>query len=518
MRSIRLRILVVCVVLAIAGVGAWQLLPDSGVKKTPIRLGTTDVVSSLDPAVAYDAGSWALYSGLYQSLMTFNRGSSVPVPDAAKTCGFTDTGLRTFTCEMRDDLHFSNGHELTAEDVKFSLDRVLDIKNGSGPSPLLTTIKTIDVSGDKVIIHLKTRDATFASKIATGAGAIVDHTEYPAKKARTGDTVVGSGPYVLKEYKKGVTAKLEPNPQYKGAIAKTGVPIEIHYFKQPDQLNAAWKSGRLDATHRELPPEVLSQLSPGATEEHVNEVAGNEIRNLVFNVHPSAPMAKVGLRRAAANLIDRPRLAADVYEGTVEPLYSTIPQGVTGHSTAFFDAYPKVDVAKAKSLAADAGATTPVSITLGYSRTSVTDKEAAVLKKQLENGGVFKVTLAGASDWTKFQDNYTKGKYDAYALGWIADFPDADNYAQPLVGTDNSYSNGFSDSRINGLISQTQQFSDRGRTTQLFRQIQDQVADEVPLIPLWQRTDYVVTSKDISGGQYLSDGTGVWRIWELGWL
>ncbi|GAA1356337.1 ABC transporter substrate-binding protein [Streptomyces beijiangensis] len=518
MRSIRLRILMFCVVLAIVGVGAWQLLPDSGVKKTPIRVGTTDVVSSLDPAVAYDAGSWALYSEVYQSLMTFDRGSATPVPDAATSCRFEDSSLRTFSCRLRDDLHFSNGHKVTPEDVVFSFRRVLKIHNDNGPGPLLATLDTVDSAGDKITFHLKTRDATFASKIATGAGAILDHTAYPATKAREGGTVDGSGPYVLKEYKDGVSATLEPNPQYKGAIKKSGTAIAISYFKQPEQLNAAWKSGLVDVTHRELPPSVLSKLSPGAADIHVNEVSGSEIRNLVFNVHKNAPFANVALRRAAAWLVDRAQLADQVYSGTVEPLYSVIPQGLVGHSTSFFDSYPSVDVSAARKVLERAGVQTPVEMNFAYSSTSTTDAEAALLKKQLETGGLFKVKLTGVAKWQAFQDGYAAGKYDAYALGWIADYPDADNYAQPLVGTDNSLSNGFTDPEIDRLITHTQEFNDRARTAQDFRTLQDLVAKDVPLIPLWQRTDYVLTNKDVTGGQYLSDGTGVWRLWELGWI
>ncbi|WP_405777952.1 ABC transporter substrate-binding protein [Streptomyces sp. NBC_00859] len=518
MRSIRMRILAICVVLACAGIGAWQLLPDDGGKKDPIIIGTTDVVTSLDPAEAYDAGSWALYSSLYQSLMSFNVGSATPVPDAASSCEFTDDALRTFSCTMRDGLTFSNGHEVTAEDAAFSFNRVLHMKDGNGPAPLYPTLKNVDVSGNKVIFHLKSRDATFASKIATGGGAIVDHTAYPQNKGRRGNTVVGSGPYVLKSYKSGVSARLEPNPKYKGVIKKTGVPVEVRYFKQPAQLDAAWKHKDIDVAHRVMTPATLAKLSPSDPDAHVNEATGSEIRNLVFNVRKGSALADTKVRRAAAELVDRAQLSEKVYSGTVEPLYSLIPQGFTGHTTAFFDAYPKVDVAAAGRLLQQAGVQTPVKFTYAYSSTSVTDDEARTLKKQLEKGGLFKVQLDGMTDWKKFQDDYRLGKYDAYAVGWIADYPDADNYTQPLVGAGNSLYNGYDSKDVNRLIARTQQYTDRGRTSDDFKAIQDDVADDVPLVPLWQRKDYVLSSNDVSGGQYLSDGTGVWRIWELGWL
>src|SRR5690242_11502580 len=88
MRSVRMRILASLLVLAGVGVGGWQLLPSQEDTGKTIRVGTTDEITALDPAGAYDAGSWALYSNVFQSLLTYEPGSATPVPDAAQSCGF----------------------------------------------------------------------------------------------------------------------------------------------------------------------------------------------------------------------------------------------------------------------------------------------------------------------------------------------------------------------------------------------------------------------------------------------
>ncbi|NEE44223.1 peptide-binding protein, partial [Streptomyces sp. SID8455] len=113
MRSVRVRILAIFAVLVIAGVGAWQLLPTGEAKTDAITVGTSDIVTSLDPAGAYDAGSWAIYSNIYQSLMTFKPGAIVPEPDAAESCAFVGQKLQTYQCKLRDDLTFSNGRKIT---------------------------------------------------------------------------------------------------------------------------------------------------------------------------------------------------------------------------------------------------------------------------------------------------------------------------------------------------------------------------------------------------------------------
>lgn len=158
MRSIRLRILAILAVLVIAGVVAWQLLPSDEVKKDPVAVGTTDVVTSLDPAGAYDAGSWAMYSNIYQSLMTFKSGAVVPEPDAAESCGFIGQKLQTYQCKLRDDLTFSNGRKITAEDVKYSIERMIRIKTDVGPWVLFPSLKNVVADGRTVTFNLTSRD------------------------------------------------------------------------------------------------------------------------------------------------------------------------------------------------------------------------------------------------------------------------------------------------------------------------------------------------------------------------
>ncbi len=77
---------------------------------------------------------------------------------------------------------------------------------------------------------------------------------------------------------------------------------------------------------------------------------------------------------------------------------------------------------------------------------------------------------------------------------------------------------GYSSRAVDRLITDSRQFADRSRVFADFRTLQADVAQDVPLIPLWQQKEYVVTSEDVGGGQYLSDGTGVFRLWKLGWI
>jgi peptide/nickel transport system substrate-binding protein len=518
MRSVRMRILATLLVLAGVGVGGWQLLPSQDDSDRTIKVGTSDVVTSLDPAGAYDAGSWALFSNVFQSLLTFEAGGSQPVPDAAENCEFKGSDLRTYRCKLREGLTFPSGREMTAEDVKYSFDRVKKIKSEVGPSSLLDTLKSVSASGLTVTFQLSSADATFPFKVATGAGSIVDRTKYPANGLRTDNGVDGTGPYELSAYTKDKKAVLAPNGDYKGAVKSAGRPVELLYYKDADALNSAWDKKQVEAATRQLPPKTLAELNPSDPTMRVSEADSSEVRNLYLNTRSSSPLHDVEVRQAMAWLIDRERLAATVYEGTVDPLYSLIPTGITGHTTAFFDAYPKQSAKKAKALLEEAGVSLPVRFTYGYGigRASAAD-EAKELKRQLEASGLFKVTVKGY-EWTDFQKLWATGKLDSYAVGWVADYPDPDTYGGPLVGTDGTMNTGYSSGEVDRLIQASQRFAERSEATEDFRSLQDTVARDVPVIPLWQAKEYVVTSEDVGGGQYLSDGTGVFRLWRLTWI
>lgn len=289
----------------------------------------------------------------------------------------------------------------------------------------------------------------------------------------------------------------------------------MRYFKESEALLAAWKSGQVDVTHRQLPPATLAELNPGDPDLRVTEADSAEIRNLVFNVRAGTLFADKKVRQAIASIIDRGPLVTDIYKSTIEPLYSLIPQGYIGHSTPFFDAYPEPDTARAKKLMQEAGVQTPLHFTFGYRGGDETyEKETEELRRQLEATGLFKVS-AKPVEWKKFQKEYAAGKFDAYTVGWLPDYPDPDTFSQPLVGRDSSLHNGYSSKKIDALISATLQYSDRSRTSMDYKELQALVGEDVPLVPLWQKKDYVVSTTDVSGSQYLSDGTGIWRLWEL---
>lgn len=501
-----------CLAVVAAGVGGWKLLGGGATK--PIVVGTTSTVTALDPAGAYDSGSWALFSNVFQSLLTFEPGTSEPVPDAAEHCEFTNSQLTRYSCTLRDGLRFSNGEELTTQDVRRSFQRILDINHDQGPAKLLDTLESVTAQDGRVDFALSSEDATFPLKIAGSAGAIVDTSSYPMDKLRTDGEVVGSGPFVLDEFDEEERARLTPNSEYQGVHDMPETPVTVRYFSDSEQLSSAWKARTLDVNDGHMPPEELSALNPSASELELTEQAGTDTRMLVFNTRSDTPMSPRAVRQAVAAVVDRQSLAREVHEQTVEPLYSPIPQGVSGHGTPFFDRYPRPDVTEASRLLSEADVETPVDFDLAYDSGGLAEKEAKELERQLNTTGLFRARAQGHK-WEDFLKGLAEGAYDTYVVGWRPDFPDAETFTSSLVTTGNSLHNGYSSEQVDKLVAKTQSNPERNQTREDFRSVHELIARDVPLLPLWQKKNYVLSRPDVAGSQYLSDYSGLWRLWRL---
>jgi peptide/nickel transport system substrate-binding protein len=495
-----------------------------------IVVGTTDrfteskeAPAPLDPAYAYDVGSWNILRQTVQTLMVQPRGDGEPEPEAAEKCGFSDTGNERYACTLRKDLKFANGDPVTAKDVKFSIDRALALKADSGVFALLSTVDTIETQGDReVIFHLKTADATFPFKLSTPVAGIVNPKDYEKGKLRDGFQVDGSGPYTLEsEVKNNVLVKavFTKNPNYKGQLKVKNSKVEMRSFASADAMGTALNKGDIDLMTRTMTPAQITKLG-NATDTNIdlNEMAGLEIRYLAFNTDAPSVKSKA-VREAMAQVIDRGELVAKVYGSQAEPLYSLVPATITGHSNSFFNKYGDPSVTKAKTIMSKASITTPVKLTLHYTTDhygTATKQEFEVLKKQLNDSGLFDVSITGAA-WDKFVPAERAGDYDVWGMGWFPDFPDADNYLAPFLDKDNFLKSPYTNSQIiNTLIPESRREADRLTASKSLTDIQDIVANDVPVLPLWQGKQYIAARDDITGAEWALNSSSTLQLWELG--
>ncbi|WP_314173255.1 ABC transporter substrate-binding protein [Streptomyces winkii] len=492
-----------------------------------IVVGTTDVFAvskatpaPFDPAAAYDVSSWNVMRNAFQTLLRMPRSGTRPVRDAAERCGFTDERNEQYRCTLREGLTFSNGHTLDAKDVEFSIDRVLRIRFANGPASLLGGIAKVEATSDReVVFNLRKPDATFPYKIATPAASILDQESYPANGFAKGFRTAGSGPYTLDYDSDAKKTVFTRNPDYRGGLKVRSEKVELRSFRDSAAMERALRAGEIDLMNRTISPQQIERLeAPGDDRIDLVQQPGQEIRYLVFNTDDETA-GRLAVRRAMAQLIDRESLVRDVYARTADPLYSLVPSGVPGHRNSFFNKYGEAGADAARRTLRKAGVSTPVDVELAYTTDhygAVTKKEFEKLQEQLNGSGLFDAEVRGRP-WDTYRTDALKGKYQVYGYGWFPDFPDADNYIAPFFERDNFLNSPYISTEIrNKVIPQTRQKTDRVRTERGFARAQDIVADEVPVLPLWQGKQFIAARDDITGVEWALNSSSVLQLWELG--
>jgi peptide/nickel transport system substrate-binding protein len=499
---------------------------DGGGSSAPWTLGTTESITAMDPAGSYDFGSWNVQYQVFEQLLTIPAGAEEPVSDAAESCAYDDP--QTITCTLREGLTFSNGNELTSSDVLFSLKRNIEIADPNGSSVLLYNISNGDEEAPAladgaietpddltVVFHLNAADTTFLKLLSTATTSIVDEETFPADKLLADDQIVGSGPYKLSQYKAGEQAVFEANEGYDGPRTPEADTVFVKYFSDPAPLKTAIETGEVDIAWRTLSPTDINSLEEGGKVEVIRG-EGSEFRYWVWQLNNEVPKEKA-VRQAAAQIIDRDAISENAYDGTVAPSYSIVPPGFGGQKNSFEEKYGEPDVEAAKALLEEAGVQTPVKIKLGYTPTHYGPNavdEANEFADQLNQSGLFEVTT-DSTEWEEYQTLYKEGAYDLFILGWYPDILDADNYLTPFIRDGGFFANGYSNEEVNTLLDAELAETDLAAREEQIGQLQDIVAEDVPLIPSWNGQNVAITNGDITGVEETLDPTYIFRFWGI---
>ena len=379
-------------------------------------------------------------------------------------------------------------------------------------------MKSVEAKDDKTVVFTlnSPNDQTFGQILVTSAGPIVDEETYPADKVLDDADAVKaqgfSGPYTIGKYTKGQIAEFKANADYDGAYNKAKTKsITLSTYADANNMKLDVQNGKIDVAWRSLTPTDIASLSKD-DKVKVHKGAGGELRYIVFNMKtmPGKDNAqKLAIRKAMASSIDRDELSTQVYKGTYTPAYSAVPDGQVGAVESFKDKYgDKPDKVAAKKFLDDAGVATPVDIKLQYNTDhygSSSTEEYNAVKRQLEDSGLFKVDLQ-STEYVTYSKERVKDAYPMFQLGWFPDFPDADNYVTPFFAPNNflqSHYNFSADdnpnAKMTALLKSEATDSDKNSRVATLKEIQDLVADEIPILPLLTGAQVAVGGKDVKG-------------------
>ena len=493
-------------------------------------IGTTDKITSLDPAGSYDNGSFAVMNQVYPFLMNTPYGSPDVQPDIATSASFTSP--TEYTVKLKPGLKWANGDDLTSSDVKFTFDRQLKINDPNGPASLLGNLDSVSAPDPTtVVFKLKAaNDQTFAQVLSSPAGPIVDEQVFSPTAVTPDQTIVAgkafAGQYQITSYDVNNLIQYKSYDGYQGLLgpAKTGT-VNVKYYADASNLKLEVSNNSIDVAFRSLSATDVADLRTN-NKVKVVDGPGGEIRYMVFNFNTmpfgaktsdADPAKALAVRQAVADLVDRSALSDQVYKGTYSPLYSPVPKGLTGANEAFKTLYGDgngaPDADKAKQALSAAGVSIPVDLKLQYNTDHYgpgSTDEYGLIKTQLEKSGLFKVDLQ-STEYVQYSKDRVKDAYPVYQLGWFPDYSDADNYLTPFFSKNNFVANHYDSASVQKLIGEQLVQTDKTKRAAIIDQIQTAEAKDISTLPLLQGSQVAVVGSTVSGADQTLDASFKFR-------
>jgi peptide/nickel transport system substrate-binding protein len=494
-------------------------------------VGTTLKPRTLDPADAYELAATNVLYSLGDRLYTYKLGTDELQPQlATKLPEVSKDGL-TYKIPVREGVVFHDGTPFDAAAMVFSLKRFM--QNGGKPSSLLADIvQSVEASGKyELTIKLKRPFAPFPSLLAFSGMCAVSPKAYEIGSGKFQPTkFVGTGPYQLVAFTPN-SVRLDVFDKYWGE-KPPNKGLDFQILTSSANLFNSFRTGAVDLAYQAFDPDQITSLKNGANSGgwQVIEGPSNNVSYMVLNIKQK-PLDKLEVRQALAYLMNRKLINERVLRNQAQPAYSLIPTGFDASKPTFETAYGDGNIAKAKELLTKAGFTTsnPLKLEIWYPTGSAVRQQVASTLREYaaqQLAGIVQIQPQPVEAPTLFA-NIGKGLYQTALVDWYPDFSDPDNFIQPLVsctkgsdakgceeGASQSQGSFYYSDRMNKLIEQERTEQDPQKRKQIFAEIQDLIAKDLPLIPIWQPKEYAFAKKGLT--QVKLDPIQQLPLWDIG--
>lgn len=482
-------------------VSCGEKMPD---KKDTLVVAQGADARSMDPQKAIDSPSVRIYQQVYDELIEKDVNLNI-VPGLAESWETKDPKTTVF--HLRKGVKFHNGEPLTAEDVKFSLDRM---KEQPTVSFLVTEIESVNVLDDYTV-EVKTKN---------GFGPLLAHLSHPGaailnKKAvlESGDAYgqhpVGTGPFMFKEWVAGDKVVLEANPDYYRGKS----PIKDIVFKiVPEGTNRTIALETKEA-------DIVYDVEP----IDIDKIKEN--KDLKFYIQPSLGNTYIGLntrkkpfdskevRQAIAYCINVQDLIDVVFKNTATKANSPIGPLVPGYNKDS-KSY-EYNVEKAKELMKKAGYPDGFKTTIWINNSNIRKDIATIAQDQLRQIGIdMKIETL---EWGAYLEGTARGEHDMFILGWVTVTGDADYGLFPLFHSSSHGRPGnrsfYTNPEVDKLLSFARTSIDQNARFEAYKKVQDIVQEELPIITLVNQSQNVATQKDIEN--FPINPTGYYELYDV---
>ena len=477
-------ILVTAAVLA-AGTGLGSLGPAVAWAQsaTALAVQTTAEPPGLDlTATPASATATVVFYNIQEALVKVDAQGRV-VPWLAERWHTTDNLNYTFF--LKKGVRFHGGREMTADDVKFVLDRARNPETKHPHAKQYEDIATIHVRDPyTVTIALKRTNAMFLYNLARQGSVIYPREAVEQAKSQP----IGTGPFVLDRWDRGDRIVLKRNPDYhvKG-LPKLG-RVTFRFIPDANAALAALQAGDIDVMAFGLGPESVEVVRRAP---NLQVILGETTSDVILALNNSKkPFSDVRVRRAITHAIDK----GEVLKGAMFGLGRILGSNVDPLNPYFVDMTKAVpyDPARAKQLLTEAGYPNGFEAVLKVPpQYPYTVRTGEVLVGQLAKVGI-RVKLEQI-EWGQWLDRiYKNADYDMTIIGH-AEAWDAGNYANP------KYYYRYESARFQEVYAESERTLDDKKRRELYAQIQKIMADEAPVVWLYVYPRLVAAKKGVQG-------------------
>ncbi len=508
-RSPALLILALVLGLALtAGLGASTIAAQqptpAAVDGGTLRVALAKDIVTLDPTFAMDSYSVTVIDQIFDPLVTFGLDGSIQ-PRIATSWKATSDKVYEFT--IRQGVKFHNGRGMTADDVVWTMNRMLDPNTKVPRQHLFMVDKVEKVGTDVVRFTLKQAYAPFLSALANRALSIIPKEEVEKNPDGFARNPVGTGPFKFVSWKPGEGVTVERNADYffgKPHLDKVNFRMIPETVVAQQQL----ETGDIDVIEDAMPDDIVRLQKAGL----LQLVPGQSYYYIVFNLKPdSAPIVKTlgknpfldkKVREAIATAFPVGDAIEAVYPGLGDQIraFGPVPNSNWAYDPSLSKLWPKTDVTRAKALLAEAGYPNGFEMEILSMSDAPRKAMAQILQSALSKIGIkasivapeFSVLLGRANDQT----------FDIGVFGWSGT-PDPNEYVFPLLHTSRRGSGGnnawYSNPEVDKLIDAAAVSTDQAARKEMYSKVQTLFMSDYVHIPLYYKPAIIGAGKRVQG-------------------
>ncbi len=467
---------------------------------------------TLDPVIAQDAGSAFYIVEIFSGLVRLDASLQVQ-PDIAERWDISPDG-KTYTFFLNKAATFHDGRAVTANDVKYSLERALSPETGSVTAENflgdivgakdLSRGRADEIRGVRVVddftveIEIDAAKQYFLYKMSYPTGFIVDSRQITANPTRWTQKPNATGPYKLKEWRLGERIVLESyDRNHLGAPKLKTVRVEL----QGGSSLVAYEDGEIDFTGIGLDDLERIQDPSDELNAEYQQVPRQSLDYIGFNTNVP-PFDDPKVRQAFALSVDRAKIAEVILQGAIPVANGILMPGVPGYAPED-KTYP-FDPQRARDLLAEstyAGNLPEITLAESGAGATVGPTTEAIVQYWKDELGV-EVKIQQAEAGTFFSD-IDQGRYQMFHLGWIMDYPDPENILDLLFySTSRQNNTAYNNPAIDDQLEAARTETNTETRFEIYRDVERTLLQDAVWMPMFYDVAHVLVKPYVKGFQF----------------